>query len=502
MQLPDFLPCILKKAIDRALILPILTTRNIKMLIVSDISVGQVKGKSDTIHDFPDSANLQLKIPPADSCECRQSGQDRQRSDPGDSDHFVMQYDIGVLPAEHKGRRTSLAARYAVGVIAAYPSKSYLKCLMLDTIARNMRCNRQTAGRAVDEAEQAGYLEVDRNGKCHSYHVCECVKGLAKTWVNPALVRDDGFGVLQAVLLSELKFRQGDNEATWPKIRELAGVLGVSYCSIERAAFWLAALGYIQIRHRLWRRSSKNEYALTCLGKEATGVSEPKRALSKSNILLQTSMEGDYFKANSVRNDRLRAGFGLSFSPEPAPEVYRLLRFIGIADSVARPMAFEQRYPLADVKQAIVNAIIRRDDYCRRMRRLGLPTPRFNLAGYIVATLNGARSECHGVRPSKLAWAGEAKKQGKHGLAAGSGVTDSVTEYRKKEQIHRLLSTPAKHHTPGKSAIPAEKPQFHDKSAEDEFLQAALAAARSRSWQYRKYANLGQKLGFSVDSCY
>jgi len=462
-------------------------------------SRGQVKLKPAAFSVPPDSSDNQLKIAMDDIQAKAEQEQALQEAAFGAPELFKLKLDIGVLPAERKDRRTSLEARFAVGIIAAYPGDGYWKTLSLETIARNIRCSRQWAGRYVDEAKAAGYLEVDPNGKCHRYHVPEWVKYLPKTWVKPSLVRDDGLSISEAVDLSDLKFRQGDNDATWPTIQERAEVLGVSYHTIARADTSLAALGYIQRRHRPWRRSSKNEYCLTCKGQEATGVFEPKSARPKRNTLGQTIEEGNLVYANSVRNGSFRAQFGLSFSPDQDQEVHRLLRSIGTADSVARPMAFEQRYLLADVKQTLVNGALQGDDYCRRMRRLGLPAPRFNLAGYVIAALNGARRECHGVPPSKLARAVKARDKGGARAAAAGPPTEA--ELKQLEQYAENVLKPClgKPPTPQESAKLAKERRLSDKKAQDTLLTRTLETARRNSRSYQKYANLGQNTGICLD---
>ncbi len=459
----------------------------------------EVKGELKLLPALPDSDNLELNIPPAVPAAKPSQVQDLQKSDPGAPHHFKLKLDIGVLSAEYKGGRTSLIARYILGIIIAKVGYGWWGYLSEETIVREARCSLWPVKNAKKQLEEAGLLDVNRRGKCHRYHVPEWVKYLPKIWVDPSLVRDDGLSISEAVDLSDLKFRQGDNDATWPTIQERADLLGVAYHTIARADTSLAALGYIQRRHRPWRRSSKNEYCLTCKGQVATGVFEPKTARPNARALGQTISVRDLFYANSVRNGSFRAQFGLSFSPEQGQEVYRLLRSIGTADSVARPMAFEQRYPLPDVKQAIVNAALRGDDYHRQIRRLDLPAKRFNLAGYTVVTLTRSRRECHGVRPSKLARAAEARDQGSARAAAAGQPTES--ELKKLDQYAENVLKPClgKPLTPQESAKLAEERRLPDKKAQDEFLTAYQAAARRNSRTYQKYANLGQKLGFSLD---
>ncbi|GAI00595.1 unnamed protein product, partial [marine sediment metagenome] len=502
MQLPDSCFAILKKTLDTPFTLPILIPMDNRDNGVSVKSKSKVKGNNVAFPEFPDSANLQLEIPPLEQSAKSAQIQDLQNADPGAPDRFELKLDLPVLTGERKGKKTSLACRYIVGIIAGYPDRGYWKTLSEDTIAQAIRSNRPKVIRAITEAEEVGYLDVDRRGKCNRYHISPVFKRFAKIWVNPALVRDDGLSIVQAVWLSLVKFRQRENEATWLTHRKAADFLGVSYHSVARAANWSAALGYVQKRHRPWRRSSKNEYCLTCLGRLATGVSEPESARPKRCALGQTSKEGYYFNARFTRNDNFHSRFGLSFESHLDQEVHRLLRFIGITDSVARPAAAQWRYDPESVRQAIVNAALYGDNYDRQMRRLGLPAPRFNPAGYIVATLNGARREGHDVRPSKLAQASLIRKQGGARAAAAGRLTEAEFEKRKKEQIRRLLSTPAKTPTPGKSAIPAEKPQFCDKSADDALLNSTLEIAR-RNWAaHHKPVIPPRKADFSVDSCH
>jgi len=76
-------------------------------------------------------------------------------------------------------------------------------------------------------------------------------------------------------------------------------------------------------------------------------------------------------------------------------------------------------------------------------------------------------------------------------------------EFEKLQQYAENVLEPilAKTTTPGKSAIPAQNRLFRDKNAVSAWIKSVEASARGRSYQCRKYANLGQKLDFSVDSC-
>ncbi len=100
---------------------------------------------------------------------------------------------------------------------------------------------------------------------------------------------------------------------------------------------------------------------------------------------------------------------------------------------------------------------------------------------------------------SKSAKEGQAKAQGKSRLAAAGGVTDSVIEQRKREQIRRLFIAPAKPPTPYTDAELALIEQKRDKRAEDLVLYQAEAAGRCRYFGGRRWAKSAQKAGFSLD---
>lgn len=458
-----------------------------------------VKQKPPAFSALPDSDEPQLKIPPADQAGRPDQAEDLQKPDPGARDGFALKFDIGIIDATFEHRRISLTARYILGIIEAYLNAHPRGYLSGDKIAQAAGCCRSRVSRAVNELKAVGYLGVDDSDKCNRYHVCEWVKHLDKIWVNPALVRDDGLSICQAVFVSYVKFRQGDNEATWLIYREAAESLGVSYHTIARAAASDAVLGFIEKIHRPGRHSSKNEYYLTDSSWLETFVFGPELARPKWGALGQTSRKKDYSYARFTRNDSLRAGFGLSNDSKRDQEVYQLLRSTGTLDRVARPMAFEQQYPLADVKQALINAALRGDDYYRRMRRQDLPVPRFNTAGYAVATLNGARRECHGVRPSKLARAAEARAQGGARAAAVGRLTEAEFEQRRQEQLRALKAPPAKPIIPYTDAEMALITSKRDKEAEDQILHSAQANGCRRHFRGRKWANLPQKADISLD---
>ncbi|MBA7663514.1 hypothetical protein ES703_71559 [subsurface metagenome] len=212
-------------------------------------------------------------------------------------------------------------------------------------------------------------------------------------------------------------------------------------------------------------------------------------------------MEGRPFNASFGRRGVFAPDFGLSFDCRRDQEPYEKLKAIGVHWKVGKPLATWYRHDPKSVRQAVINAAAKGDDYRRRMRRLNLPPPRFNLAGYTIATLNQARAECHGVKPSKLARAAAARGDDGARAAAVGRLPEAELKQRKKEQIRRLRTTPAEPVTPysdDKLALIASK---RDKKAEAEYLTRVLAAARFISYSCWRRANRVYNQDFYVNPC-
>ncbi len=461
----------------------------------------EVKHKPSNISALPDSVNLQLEVPALEPPAKPAQAQDLQKSDPGARDPFKLRLDLPVLCARLDGKGLSLTARYILGIITAYLHYGCWRPLSMETIARAARCSRDRVIRAIRELKAARYLDVDDDGKCNWYRVPMLLRRVAKIWVNPALVRDDGLSIVRAVWVSLVKFRQGDNERTWLTHRKAAEILGVSYPTIYRTAAWGAAQGYVQKDHRPWRRSSKNSYALTCQAQEAIGVFRLESARSKHGALGQTIVEGGKSYARSARLGVLPADFGLSFDSRQDGAAYAELRNIGVRWRVARSVAVQWRGRAESVHNMAVNAIVRRGDYLHRMRRSGFRSLRFNLAGYAVRGLNTAMAECHDIQLSKQARATIVRGQGKAKVTAAGGPADLEFEQRKKEQIRRLEFAPAKpatHYTDAELALINSK---RDKSAEAVKLNESYASAHRRYHRGGKWTKPTQKERFPVDPC-
>ena len=104
VQLPDSCFATLKKSIDIPQTLPILTTGNNIMEIVSVKTRKLVKQKPPTFPALPDYANLELKIPPADQAGRPDQAEDLQKSDLGARAGSGLRLDIIITPTNSRKR--------------------------------------------------------------------------------------------------------------------------------------------------------------------------------------------------------------------------------------------------------------------------------------------------------------------------------------------------------------------------------------------------------------
>ncbi len=440
----------------------------------------QVKDKPKDFPALPDFVNLQLEIPPAEPSVKDLQIQDLQKPGSEAPDPFKLKKDLPVLCARRDGQGLSLTARYILGIITAYRGAGKWGPLSENTISRVARCGRGRVIRAIKEAEAAGYVDVDRRGKCNWYRVPMLLRRVVKIWVNPALVRDDGLSIAVACFVGYVKFRQSDNGVTWFTHREFAETLGVSYATAYRVAAWGVALGSVQKRHCPWRRSSKNSYALTCQAQAATGVFGLESARAKQRALGQTIVEGGKSYARSARLGVLPADSGLSFDSRLDGAAYVELKNIGVRWRVARSIAVQWRGRAESVRNIVIIGLFARLNYLRRMRRLRVRSNRFNLAGYVIRGLNMAKAEGHKIELTKAIQAEMAKGRGGAHAACDEGVTDPVTEQRREDMKRRLRETPAEPITPYSDEELAFIASNRDREAEVARLRQRQALAAKR----------------------
>lgn len=459
----------------------------------------QVKLKLTKLSALPDSDDPQLRIPPADQAAKPAQIQDLQKTGPGVSPwHFLEELIRVPIPVHYKSK-LSLRIYYFLAVLDAHQGDRQFSSPSITRLALECRVSERQIMRWLAKLKRLKYIWVDGRGKRNRYRVNRTRKMSDFVFVDPRWVYRLGLSINEAVVLGYVFFRHNHKPETWFSNRRAARDLGLAYNTIRRCRAVIAAYEITEITPGRLSGGRTNRCQLADFGWAVSWKNYPKRARPKCHLLRNTVAAQRYSYANAVRNGSFRSQFGLSFSLEQDQEVHRLLRSIGTADSVARPMAFEQRYLLADVEQALINGAAAANDYCRRTQWLGLSAPRFNLAGYTIRTLNGAYCECHGVPPTRLARAAKARDPGGARAAAGSGVTAVCHRARVKEQIRRLRSALAKPYTPQELEKFAEERRLPDKKTQGEFLTAHLTAARRRDYGYRRLANLPQKVGFSLD---
>ena len=270
------------------------------------------------------------------------------------------------------------------------------------SMAKSLGVSRGTIREWLKELVRFGLIKIGHERACCCYHLNPKyrVGGFIPLLAETMKRRDVGWAY--KMVLCSLSYRQRDNGCCWPKQKVLAEDLGLSVRTIQRVLAGMKAKGEVQIRLRRWNRKYGNKYALTCgavLGGRIFGAISHT---TKSTHLYKKWKAKSYFKA-------LRAGFlsgNLSASSSEdgfgTEAVFLELVNVGIHEKVARPMAFDQRHPFESVVQAINNAQILRAAVWQRSLDAGLGRQKFNVAGYVVAALNGARREGKIVGTTKL----------------------------------------------------------------------------------------------------
>ncbi len=320
-------------------------------------------------------------------------------------------------------------------------------------------------------------------------------------FVDPRWIYRLGLSINQACVWGYVGFRCNGKPEAWFSILEAALALGLCRRTIELCLAVLAAWALVDIRPGRKSGGRTNRYKLAPFGWLTSWKNYQHVPAQKCHLLRNTLPTVGLSYARFARNDSTRTGFGLSEACRLDQEPYgKLIRF-RVHPKVARQAAVDwQDYPKS-VDNAFINAAYLAEADAETLRRHNLAPLRGDPVAYALGTLKRAYSEGHRVKLNKLAEEGEARRKG--GARAAAGGRPSEAELKRIEKHAELVLKPclAEPHTPGKSAIPVQKPQFCDKSAEDKGLRAVLAAARRNSYSYLKYAKPGQKLGFSVDPC-
>ncbi len=460
-----------------------------------------VKGNNVAFPTFPDSANLELKIPAADQAAKPAQAQDLQQSDPGAPDGRLLERIIRVpIPAGHRCK-LSLRLYYFWALLDAHQGDRESCSPSILRLALECRVSERQIKRWLAKLRRLRYIRVDWRGKRNRYRVNRSRNITTFVFVDPRWIHRLGLSINQACVLGYVSFRCNGKPESWFSLSEAALALGLCRRAIDMCLAVLAAWDFIEIRPGRKSGGRTNRYKLTVFGELTAGENYQHVPAQKCPLLRNTLPTVGHSYACFARNGRARSGFGLSSGCRPDREPYELLRSIGVHSKVARPMAIQwQDYP-ESINNAFLNAAYLAEADAETLRRHNLAPLRGSPNSYALGTLNGALSEGHRVKLSKLAEAGEAKRKGGARAAAGPGVTAVCHRAWVKEQIRRLKSAPARPHTPDNNAESAMTGRERDKKADDVFLTRTLEFARRNSRSYHKPANIAQKMGISAGPC-
>ncbi len=270
------------------------------------------------------------------------------------------------------------------------------------TIAKSIGSYVKSVKVWLRELERAEIIEIVRERMGYRYYLKPYYRW--GDWI-PLLsyvLRRRDVGQAYKIVLCYVFYRQGGNDWCWPEQEDMAKELGMTVQKVQRTLRWARAKAEIQRRLLKRNRNQGNKYALTLGAKIGGRVFGSKCHPSKCAPTNNTISAKTYFKA-------LRANFhpgGLSAShsvPLLNTElVFERLICCGVDEKVARKMAFEQLHPFESVDNAINNAQILHAQKWKRSDDAGLPRQKFNVAGYVVAALNGARREGKIVGTTRL----------------------------------------------------------------------------------------------------
>jgi len=272
----------------------------------------------------------------------------------------------------------------------------------MGSMANCLGTDRRSIRRWLRELERRGLIKIRHEWDCCCYYlnpkyrVGPTIPLLAET-----MKRRD-IGQSYKLLLCLLSYRQADNDYCWSKQKDLAENLGLSVRTIQKDLATMKAGCEVQIRLRRRNRKGGNKYVLTCgavLGGRIIGSNSHTTICTP---LYKKMKAKSYLKAvrpKILSGDLSQRGPPDGFGPEA---VYLELVNVGIHEKIARALTFDDRNPFESAVQAINNAKILRAVVWKQSLDVGLPRPKFNLAGYVVRALNGARKEGKIVGTTKL----------------------------------------------------------------------------------------------------
>lgn len=458
----------------------------------------EVKGELEKNRHFSEHQSSQLNAHSDIQRQGGQSGLDGQKSDPGVPPVSGLRLDI-LIRSDRGGRRgISHQAEQLRGIFIACQGKGS-HCWPSDRLQADlMGLSERQVRRRRWELKNAGLLKWHWQDHHRVYSVVTDIATEGFLWVGINWVPELQLSPIVSQLLAYIRWRRWEGQAARFKVREAAEFLGVSVDTIRRARAVLVALGFLQVSKRPGRGSRGNIYRLTLWAEWKIGVFGLEKKVAKCPTKLNYVSEGDYSYANSLRKGSLSGQLNSGFSPERDQASLELLLKLKTNRFVAKSAVVDWRHDPESLQNMYINTLCKWYEQLQNACKLNLPPPRFNQAGYNLGGLNNAKAEGHRIPLSKPAKAFMATEQGKAAIATGGRMTESEFDEKRRRDKKALFSTLAESTTPYSDAEMALIAQKRDKEAEAKHLDAVLAAARSRSWRYQKYANLGKKLHIST----
>lgn len=314
------------------------------------------------------------------------------------------------------------------------------------SLAKALGVDRATIHYWLSELVRCGLIKVVHERACCCYYLYPRFRfgGFIPLLAETMKRRDVGWAY--KLVLCCISYRMAGNDWCWAKQKALAEDLGLSVRTIQRILAAMKARGEVQIRLRRHNRKGGNKYALTCGAVLGGRVFGNISHTTKYPPLNKKWMLKSYFKRRRLNFPSGDLSASNSRALLQTELVFSTLAGYGVHEKVARPLAFEDKHPFESVVQAHLNGQILRAQFWQRFADAGLPNQEFNLPGYVVAALNGARKNGKTVGTTRLFREAEEMsrtiKLAKEISAKRKRPSDAEWERRRRAQI-RALGLPA-----------------------------------------------------------
>jgi hypothetical protein len=189
---------------------------------------------------------------------------------------------------------------------------------------------------------------------------------------------DSGYSESKKMILSYLKFRQGENAQAWPHLVTICGDLGMSRATVCRLLKELEQAGAIAVQHANGGIGQGNRYSVIL-----------RDTKSDSRVSKCDTYNKHYKEFKELHNPEELSG-------QEIIKKRSLLAQHGVAHPVA--IALTTQHSLANVEAAVINAV------CQEQLK-GQQRRKFNRAAYIVGILNKSREQGRNVELNLFAQA-------------------------------------------------------------------------------------------------